>query len=422
MSAGERPRSLRALAGVLAANAAAWSATRLLSVALPWFVLSSTGSATTTGMVVFGQTGCYVVAQILSGPLIDRIGARPVSIACDLVGTVALAAVPVLHLAGALPIGALMALTALAGAADGPSNSAKGVLVPAATRAARVPLERGTGLVGAAERTASTVGPAIAGVLVATLGGVSALWVAAALLAAGALIVALALPGQRPPAAPAEGYGYRLRRGASFLRGDGLLSAIVGMVAVTNLLDQAFMAVLLPVWAKSAGHGPQAVGLVASVFAAASVAASLTAAAVGDRLPRRAVYLVGFVVGGVPRFAAMALGLPLVAVLAVMAVGGLGSGFINPIIGAVTYERVPAGLLGRVRTMSQALAFCGIPFGGLAGAGLLAVAGLTGTLWIVGGCYLVAVVLPGLRREWSAMNRPRPTPANPAPAVPAAEH
>src|SRR4051812_28463156 len=46
-------RSRRGLVGVLSASAAALSANRLLSIALPWFVLTTTGSATKTGLVVF---------------------------------------------------------------------------------------------------------------------------------------------------------------------------------------------------------------------------------------------------------------------------------------------------------------------------------------------------------------------------------
>ncbi|MGH8793190.1 MAG: MFS transporter [Stackebrandtia sp.] len=412
MSAGEAApgRSLRGLAGVLSANVAAWTGTRLLWIALPWFVLSTTGSAAKTGLVVFAQMGPFVVSQVLSGPLIDRIGPRRVSIVCDLTALVAMSAAPLLYLADALSLWTLMALMAVVGAADGPSNSAKGVFVPSATRAAKVPLERGTGLVGAAERTASTVGPAIAGVVVAAFGGIYALWIAAALFGLGALVVATTLHDPKPEeheqkVEQVDGYLAQLRQGATFLRSDGLLRSIIGMVAVTNLLDQAFMAVLLPVWAKSSGHGPEVIGLIASVFSAFSIVASLAAAAYGHRLPRRAVYLIGFVIGGVPRFAMLALGVPLWAILVVVAVGGLGSGFINPILGAVQYERIPTPLLGRVKTLSHALAWSGIPFGGLVGGALIALTSLTGALWIVGGCYLVAIVLPGMRREWSQMNR-----------------
>lgn len=405
-----QPRSLRGLVGVLSASAAALSANRLLSIALPWFVLTTTGSATKTGLVVFAQMLPYVVSQALAGPLIDRVGPKRISVTGDLVSMTAMAIAPLLYLTATLPLWALMALMGVVGAADGPSNAAKGVFVPSVTRAAHAPLERGTGLTGAVERTATTVGPAIAGVVVAGFGSIYALWVAAVLFGLASLVVTTTLtdpvvdapdPGLNPP----QGYVGQLKEGADFLRREPLLRAIVAMVAVTNLLDQAFFAVLLPVWARSSGYGAETVGLVVTVFGAASVGAALLAAMTGERLPRRTVYLVGFVIGGIPRFIAMALGLPLIAVLGVFLVGGLGSGFINPIIGAVTYERIPPAMLGRVKTLTTAVAWSGIPFGGLLGAGLLTAAGLTGTLWVVGGGYLVAIVLPGMRREWSQMRR-----------------
>lgn len=104
--------------------------------------------------------------------------------------------------------------------------------------------------------------------------------------------------------------------------------------------------------------------------------------------------------------------------LSVFAVGGLGSGFINPIIGAVSYERTPASLLGRVRTLTTALAWSGIPFGGLFGVAVITLSGVTGALWIVGACYFVAIVVPGLRPGWSQMRRPAAAAAvTPAAAV-----
>ncbi|WP_328718070.1 MFS transporter [Streptomyces sp. NBC_00247] len=404
------PRVLRGLFGMLSANAAALSANRVLSVALPWFVLTTTGSVGKTGLVAFCQIVPYVIAQALSGPLIDRIGPKRISVAGDLLSTVAMTVAPLLYLTGNLPFGLLLALLAVVGAADGPANGAKGLFVPSATRAARVPIERGTGLSAAVERTATTVGPALAGVVVTAFGSLYALWVTAALFAISALVVSTTLtdPVPEPHEKPVEdsgGYFAQLRQGAEFLRDAKLLRSIIGMLAVTNLLDQAFMSVLLPVWAKDSGAGPQAIGLVVSVFAATSIVAALVAAGVAERLPRRTVYLIGFTLGGVPRFAAMAMGAPLWLVLTVLAVGGLGSGFVNPIVGAVTYELIPTPLLGRVKTMAQAVTWAGIPFGGLLGAGLVTLTGTSTALWIVGGLYLVAIVVPGLSREWSGMRK-----------------
>jgi MFS family permease len=405
------PRTRRGLVGVLGAQAASFSANRLLSIAVPWFVLTTTGSVTKTGLIAFCQITPFVVAQTLAGPLIDRIGPRRISIAGDVVSLAAATAIPLLYGAHALPLWLLMVLMAVLGAGEGPAVAAKSVFIPAVTRAARVPIERGTGLTAAVERTATVVGPAVAGVVVAAFGGARAFWLAAVLIGSAALVTALTLkdPAREPDTAEVMGYVARLREGAAFLRGERLLRAIAGMVAATNLLDQAFLAVLLPVWARASGHGADTVGLVVSVFGATSIVAALVAARYGDRLPRRSVYLTGFVIGGLPRFLVLALGVPLWGVLATCAVGGLFSGFVNPIIGAVSYERIPARLLGRVRTLTTALAWSGIPFGGLFGAAAIAVAGLTGALWIVGGLYLLAIVAPALRPEWSQMRPALPS-------------
>ena len=401
------PRSWRGLTGVLAAQAAAWTGTRFAMIALPWFVLTTTGSAVQTGAVVAAQMGPYVIVQALAGPLIDRLGPRRVSITGDLVAAGAMATVPVLYFANGLPLWMLMVLVAVVGAADGPANAAKGVFIPQVTRAARVPLERGTGLSSALERTASTVGPAVAGFVVAAVGGAYALWITAAFLGIGSVIIAVALPRQdRPPQTDDAPVGYltQLRQGAGFLRRDRLLRSIVGMVTVTNLLDAALFSVALPVWAQSSGHGPAVIGVVASVMSGAAIATSVLAAMVGHRLPRRATYLVCFLIAGAPRFIVLALGAPLWIVLAVHAVAGLGAGFVNPILGAVQFERIPAPLLGRVRTLSHAVMWSGIPLGGLVGGTLITVTGLAPALLLLGAGYLVATTLPGLQKEWSEMD------------------
>jgi MFS family permease len=198
-----------------------------------------------------------------------------------------------------------------------------------------------------------------------------------------------------------------VRGGASFLRRERLLRSIAGMVAVTNLLDAAWTSVLLPVWARETGHGPAVIGLVVGVMSACSVLSSLIAAAIAHRLPRRPVFLAGSLISGAPRFVVLACGAPLWLIVGVYAVSGFGSGFTNPILTAILFERTPPAMYGRVRTLTVAVAWSGIPFGGLVGAGLVALAGLSPALLVCGGAYLVTTTLPGLRKEWADMDRER---------------
>jgi MFS family permease len=124
--------------------------------------------------------------------------------------------------------------------------------------------------------------------------------------------------------------------------------------------------------------------------------------------------------GGAPRFVVLALGAPIWLVIAVYVVSGLGMGFINPIIGAIQFERAPRAMYGRVRTLVVAVAWSGIPFGGLVGGGLVALLGLSPALLVAGAAYLVTTTLPAFQGEWAEMDRQRRLSAV-APQVPAAD-
>ncbi|MFF5129374.1 MFS transporter [Streptomyces syringium] len=408
-------RSLRPLAAVLAATAVSLTGTRVSAIALPWFVLVTTGSATQTGLVAFCEMTPYVVVKALTGPLVDRVGPRVVSWTTDSLSAVAAGLVPLLYAVDLLPFWLLLVLVAVIGAVRGPGDLAKEIMVPEAAERSAVPLERATGISGVTERLASTVGPAAGGALVALLGPQAGLVVNAACFALGSVIIGVALPrgmghATEPPAVPEggkePGYWRRFGEGFTFLRGEPLLLTIIVTVGITNLLDAAFMTVLVPVWAKESG-GPAAIGLISSVAGITAVLGSLVAAAVAHRLRRRLVFFAGFLIVGAPRFLVLASGAPMWAVLAVFAVGGFGGGFLNPILGAISFERVPRQLLGRVRALGNSLAWAGIPLGGLLAGAAVASFGLVPVLVAGGGAYFLTTSLAGLRPEWREMDRLR---------------
>jgi MFS family permease len=365
----------------------------------------------------------YVLAKAGGGPLIDRFGGRKVAVLCDAGSTATVAAVPLLHAFDALTLPWLLVLVTLLGLFRGPGDSAKHALVPDIVDAAGVPMERVTGLASASERLASTAGAALAGVLVAAVGPAAALLVDAASFAVAGLVLGLTAPrtlhtadGDADAAVP---YLRRLRSGWDFLRRDKVLVGITAMLAVTNLLDQAYTVVLVPVWAKDGGLGPETVGLVFGVFSAASAGGAVLAAVFGHRLPRYVTYLVAFLVTGAPRFVVVALDSPVVAVLAVSVAGGFASGFLNPILGAVVFERVPRPMMGRVTSLTTSLCWAGIPFGGLVAGGLVTVAGLAPALLVCGAAYLVATMLPAVRPEFREIDQRPSAPARQPEHVPA---
>ncbi len=379
------------------------SGTRLSTIAIPWLVLTTTGSPILTGVVAMAEMLPYVVAKALSGPLIDRIGPKRVAIGCDTTSVVVVGLVPLLALFGWLDLALLLPIVVAMGILRGPSDAAKISMVPSIAKLADVPLERVTGVAGVIDRLASTVGAAAAGGLIALIGPGLALALNAATFALAAAVVATGIPAFGRERTETRGsYFAELREGFDFIRRDALLVGIVVMITITNLLDAAWSAVLLPVWTQQAGFDAALLGLLFAVMSAASIAGAAIATATGERLPRLTVYIVAFLLAGLPRFAVFAIDVPLLAVFVTLAIGGFAAGFINPIVNAVIMERIPPAMIGRASALVGALAWALIPFGGLVGGALVALVGLAPTLWFTGLAYFAATLLPLARRSFRA--------------------
>lgn len=421
MSLVSRPAARRVpLYGWLTAEAVSLLGTRISMIAIPWLVLTTTGSPTQTGLVAFAEITPMVLFKAFGGPLIDRVGPRRTAITADSASFLVVGLIPLLHHTGTLSFPVLLGLVAVAGALRGPGDSATTALIPALVERADVPYERATGLSSAIERGATMVGAAIAGGLVAALGAANAVAVDAVSFAGCAIVLSLTTRRLESPAgqAPAQpdreaaptttSYRADLRAGWDFLRRDAVLMSLCLMIAVTNLLDLAWTAVLLPVWAHESGAGVGVVGLVFSVWGGASMLGSVVAAAYGTRLPRFATYLVAFLITGLPRFALFALGVPLWGILATCVVGGAASGFLNPVLGAVQFERIPRAMVGRVSALISAMCWCLMPLGGVLGGVLVSGIGLSPALLVVGAAYFVATMAPALIPSFRGMNRSAP--------------
>jgi MFS family permease len=411
-------RTRRPLYGWLTAEAISLTGTRISMIALPWFVLTTTGSATRTGLVALAEMLPLVLLKVLGGPIIDRVGARRIAITCDVGSLAVVGSIPLLHATGHLSFAGFLLLVAMAGALRGPGDGAKQAMVPALVARASVPMERATGLGSTVERGASMLGAAFAGGLVAVVGPANALVIDALSFGLSAAVFAwatrplVAAPATAPgdgvaDAEPADASSYltQLREGWDFLRRDRVLFGIAVMVALTNFLDIAWASVLVPVWAREYGGGAAAIGVLFAVFSGASVLGAMCAAAWGERLPRYRTYLLAFLVCGAPRFASMAFDVPLWVVLGVAVAGGFASGFINPVLGAVIYERIPEPLLGRVTSLTTAMCFVLMPVGGLLGGLLVSGWGLPAAMLGVGAAYLVVTMLPAVDPRWREMDQ-----------------
>lgn len=404
----------RAFVALSVATVLSTSGTRLSAIAIPWLVLTTTGSPVLTGLVGFAEMLPYVLAKALGGPLIDRIGARRFGVWCDGLSTLAVALVPLLFWAGWLSIWVLLPAVALIGVLRAPSDAAKQALVPTVAALGRLPLERVTGVMGAADRLAGTLGAAGAGVLIALLGPAPALLANALAFLLSALVVGLGIPARQAPAGARDlstTYRVELAAGWTVLRNDPVLRGLVMMIAITNLFDQAYATVLLPVWVRSAGLDVTWVGIFLAAFSGASIAGAGIAAAIGERMPRLLIYTIGFLFAGPMPMAVFAINLPVPALVAVLMVSGFAAGFLNPILGAILFERIPAAMVGRVIALFGALAWALMPFGGLYAGLLVDNFGIAVALGTTGALYLFATLTPVALPSFRQMDRKPLAPA-----------
>ncbi|MBY8879286.1 MFS transporter [Actinacidiphila acidipaludis] len=421
----------RPLGLLLAANVVSIAGSMLTVVAIPWFVLETTGSAARAGLTAFAGTLPVVLAALLGGPLIDRLGLAVSSVASDAVCALAVAAVPLLHMTGHLSYGGLLALVAVSGLFHAPGETAREVLMPRLAERAGTTIARASSAYESASRGARMLGGPLAGLLIAAMGAADVLLLDAATFAVSAVLIGSGVrDGVRPPAeeSPAAGDGtaaagepgtfgrYRaqLREGYAFLFRARLLFAVVAMVMVTNALDQAWSAVLLPVDAREHLGGSVSVGVVSGTFAAAALAGSLLYGAFGHRLPQRALFIGAFIVCGFPRTAVGAFVPGLAPLVVTCAVCGLAAGVLNPIIGTEMVRLCPERLRSRVFGAVTSGVLVAVPLGALVGGLIVQYAGLTAGMATVSAVYLLTtlspLVVPAFRAWESA-----PVPAPPAP-------
>jgi MFS family permease len=370
-------------AALMAADAISMNGNMLAQLAIPWFVLETTGSVAQTGLTAAFGLLPLILASFFGGAVIDRLGHRQASVISDLASMLAVAAIPLLYTLGVLPFWLLLVLVFLGALLDAPGMTARFALRPDVARMAGLRLERANSISELVESGAQLSGPLLAGVLIALIGPGPVLWLNAVSFGISAVLVLLLVPAVTLTAGevvPQAGrYLADLVEGVRFVLAEPPIRSIFVSAAVLNLLISPLLVVILPVYMNTVVGSAASLGFVIAAFGGGSVAGAAFYGVAGHRLPRRRTFVTGVFAMGLG-FSTLAFLPPVWVMVVAMFVGGTIAGPNGPLISTVLQERTPAVLRGRVFGATTAVGFAGAPLGVLLAGGLLPVIGIQPTL------------------------------------------
>ena len=355
----------RRVAALLAAEVVSTTGSQMTWLALPWFVLVTTGSPARMGFVVAAEVAALAIFGLPGGALLQRLGARRSMLLADACCAPLVLAVPVLHWSGALSYPLLLALVFASGAFGAPYFAAQRVILPELLGEEEQVIGRANALLQGATRITLLLGPAAAGLLIAWIGAASVLVIDAATFAVSFLLVGLLIP-LAPPVAQDESARGVLAGLRHFAR-DPLLRAWGTMIVVVDA-SWIVLFVAVPVLVfEDYGRHPATAGWIIGAFGAGALVGNVVAYRLLGRFDSLAWASFGLLVESLPLWV-LVLPLPAVAVAAAFGTTGLVNGLVNPALHSILTLRAPAAVRAKAMTAVLTLSQAGGPLA-LLGAG-----------------------------------------------------
>ncbi len=309
------------------------------TVALVLLVVDVSGSASAVGGVLVARL-LPILASPLVGVLADRLDRRAVLVAADLVRAVLMVG---LIFARDLPI--IYALVFLLGLAQTIFNPTVRAAFPSVVGGGD--LTRANAIISGTFSFSVMAGPALGGVLVASVGvELAFLLDALTFLASAALLSTIRLPAPERDGGE-EGFFEELRAGFGYLASARVPLAIVAGAFLATLTANATVPAEAFLAKDTFGAGDVGYGLLASLWGGGMVVGSALTAVLGGRTDLTLLYFLSIFATAV---ALVGVGLSPTFVLALgaIAVAGVANGVDNVATDTVLQERVPDAFLGRV--------------------------------------------------------------------------
>ena len=355
------------IAALVSAEIVSILGSRMTYLALPWFVLVTTGSVAKMTYVLAAEILPMALLGIPSGIVVERLGARRTMLVCDAARIPLLASLPLLHSADLLRFPLLLALVFLLGCFMAPYFAAQRVILPELVGEDERSIAQANSLIEGGTAVAALAGPALAGVLIPFMSAPNVLYVDAATYVVSFLLLAGFVPRTKKLAGAVASGG--VLAGIAFFVRDRLLAPLGATVIALNFVGSA-IAATIPFYAFDSFDSSRIAGLFYTAGGAGALVGSIVAMLAVKRVAPLRMAGVGMIAATLPLWL-LPFGLPAWGVMAALFSMMLFIPFVNgPLIGVIT-ARTPAELRPKVMTALISVSTLSAPLGFLAAGQLL---------------------------------------------------
>ncbi len=360
----------------------------LASLAIPWFVLATTGSATNTALTVAIGTIPLIVTGVLGGTLVDRFGYWRTIVVSEIASGISTLMIPILHFTIGIEFWHVMAFAFLGALLDSPGNTARRSLYPKLVEHTSLSLDRANAIYMITGRVASLIGAPLAGILIAYLGAPNLLFVTTTGFFLSTLLFVAFIPGSintdhasTESSKSKQGYLEEIRSGFRFIYNDKVLFWMILCSTLGSFLAEPIYGIILQVYVQEKYGSAEYLGYIFAGLAIGSLFGNFLFAGFSERLPRRGVIIFRFLVRALA-FVVFIFVPPWWAVALAIFIGAVALEPVNPLSQSIMQERVPPGMRGKVFGVTSAINASTFPVGIMIYGFLLDALGLETTLMI----------------------------------------
>ena len=225
----------RALSGLITADVVSTLGSEMTTVALPWFVLVTTGSPARMGAVLAAEFAGLTVLGLFSGRAATALGPRRTMLGSDLARAGLVALIPLLFTVGLLSFPVILVIAFVVGGFFPSYQSSSRLILAGLVEDDELRLTRVGGLLNAVNESASFLGPPLGGLFVVLLGPSPVLLLDAGSYALSFLLIATLVPSV-PRSAEEENDGdTSVRAGLRYLWRERRLRRLVVGVGIIEI-------------------------------------------------------------------------------------------------------------------------------------------------------------------------------------------